>query len=68
MLVVPKQHIKNIDALDDPFLAGQLIMAVREVIKKLGLVEKNKIMIQGIEISHLHFNVMSDERYKGPEA
>ena len=68
MLVVPKQHIKNIDALDDPVLAGQLIMAVREVTKKFELVEKNKIMIQGIEVSHLHFHVMSDERYEGPKA
>lgn len=64
-LVVPKKHIKNIDALDDPKLAGELLMAVREVIAKLGLIEANKILIQGIELDHLHFHVMSDERYKG---
>ena len=67
VLVVPKQHIKNIDALDDERLAGQLIMAVREVIKQLGLVEKNKILVQGIELDHLHFQVMSDSRYKSPK-
>lgn len=64
LLVVPKRHIKNIDALDDETLAGQMIMAVREVIRKYGLVEANKVMVQGIEISHLHFHVMSDKRYK----
>jgi len=64
VLVVPKQHIKNIDALDDPELAGRLIMAVREVISLLGLKEANKILIQGIELDHLHFHVMSDSRYK----
>ena len=29
LLVVPKKHVKNLDALDDAKLAGQLIMAVR---------------------------------------
>jgi histidine triad (HIT) family protein len=64
MLVVPKQHVKNIDALDDEKLAGQMVMAVREVVKQLGLVEANKILVQGIEIPHLHFHVMSDSRYR----
>jgi histidine triad (HIT) family protein len=64
-LVVPKVHIKNIDVLDDAKLAGELVMAVREIIVKLDLVEANKVLIQGIELDHLHFHVMSDERYKG---
>lgn len=68
VLVVPKRHVKNIDALDDEKLAGQLVMAVREVIKMLGLVEANKVMVQGIEINHLHFHIMSDQRYKAPKA
>jgi histidine triad (HIT) family protein len=65
VLVVPKRHVKNIDALDDEKLAGQMIMAVRAVIKQLGLVEANKVLLQGIEINHLHFHVMSDRRYRG---
>ena len=65
VLVVPKRHVKNVDALDDEKLAGQMIMAVREVIKLLGLVEANKVMLQGIEIDHLHFHIMNDRRYKG---
>lgn len=68
VLVVAKQHIKNIDALDDELLAGKLVMAVREVIKKIGLVEANKILIQGIELDHLHFHIMSDERYRPLDA
>jgi histidine triad (HIT) family protein len=63
VLVVPKQHIKNIDNLYNEVLAGRLIMAVREVIKELGLVEANKILIQGIDMDHLHIHVMSDSRY-----
>ena len=65
VLVVPKRHVKNIDALDDQELAGQLIMAVREVIRQLGLVEANKVLMQGNQIDHLHIHVMSDSRYKG---
>ncbi len=64
VLVVPKQHVKNIDALDDEHLAGRMIMAVREVIKQYGLEEANKVLIQGKEIDHLHFHIMSDSRYK----
>jgi histidine triad (HIT) family protein len=64
-LVVPKRHIKNLDALDDLHTAGELVMAVREVIKFLGLVEANKVLIQGIDVDHLHVHVMSDERFKG---
>jgi histidine triad (HIT) family protein len=64
VLVVPKQHVKNIDTLDDPLLAGLMIMAVREVIKQYGLQEANKVVIQGLEIDHLHIHVMSDSRYR----
>ncbi len=64
VLVVPRRHVKNIDALDDEKLAGQMIMAVREVIRELGLVEANKVMVQGKEVDHLHFHVMSDSRYQ----
>lgn len=65
VLVVPKQHIKNLDALNDETLAGKLLMAVREVIAQLGLTETNKVLIQGIELDHLHFHIMSDSRYAG---
>ena len=64
VLVVPKRHVKNLDALDDEKLAGQMLMAVREVAKMLGLVEANKVLIHGLEIDHLHFHIMSDVRYK----
>jgi len=64
VLVVPKLHIKNIDALDDEALAGKLVMAVREVSRHLGLVEANKILVQGIDMDHLHFHLMSDSRYQ----
>jgi histidine triad (HIT) family protein len=68
VLVVPKRHVKNLDALDDEKLAGQMIMAVREVIKQLGLVEANKVLVHGLEIDHLHFHIMSDQRYKAKTA
>lgn len=64
VLVIPKRHVKNLDALDDEKLAGQMMMAVREVIRELDLVEANKVLAHGLEIDHLHFHVMSDQRYK----
>jgi len=68
VLVIPKRHVKNLDALDDEKLAGQLLMAVREVIKVLGLVEQNQVLIHGLEIDHLHFHIMSDKRYRAAKA
>jgi histidine triad (HIT) family protein len=68
VLVVPRVHVKNLDALDDEALAGRLLMAVREVIQLLGLVEANQVVIHGEQIDHLHFHVMSDNRYTPPTA
>jgi histidine triad (HIT) family protein len=68
MLVIPKRHVKNLDALEDEKLAGQMIMAVREVIRMLGLVEQNKVLAHGLEIDHLHFHIMSDKRYDPEKA
>ena len=45
LLVVPKQHIENLDALDDAELGGQLLMAVREAAHGAGLKGRFRVML-----------------------
>ena len=44
ILVVPKVHVKSLNELEDKNLMGELLMAVKEVTKKIGL-KSYKILI-----------------------
>ncbi len=64
VLVVPKKHVENLDELDDPALAGELLMAVKEVAHTLGLEGRWKVKVNngrmaGQVVDHLHFHVLS---------
>ncbi len=63
VLVVPKRHVEMLDELDDAVLAGQLLLAVREVAAAVGLrgryrVQLNNGRLAGQEMDHLHFHVL----------
>lgn len=63
ILVAPKAHIENLDYLDDPELAGKLLMAVREVAHAAGVKGAWRVKINngrgvGQTIPHLHFHVL----------
>lgn len=63
VLVVPKQHIEKLDDLDDVELAGQLLMAVKEVAEKVGLKGRYKLAVNngrsaGQIVDHLHFHIL----------
>ncbi len=63
LLVVPKQHIANLDALEDAELAGKMLLAVREVAHQAGLKGAYRSQINngkaaGQVIEHLHFHVL----------
>jgi histidine triad (HIT) family protein len=62
LLLVPKRHIADIDHLDDPVLAGQLIMAAREVVESAGIkggwqMRANNGASAGQTVGHLHFHL-----------
>ncbi len=77
VLVVPKAHIASLDELDDPELAGKLLMAVREVARKSGIAGSWRLRVNNGEgagqvIPHLHFHVLgnkgkSPHEHWGPE-
>jgi histidine triad (HIT) family protein len=65
ILVVPKRHIANLDELDDPELAGQLVMAVREVAAQVGVTGNYRMQVNngrdaGQIVEHLHFHLLSE--------
>ena len=63
VLLVPKRHITNLDDLDDPVLAGQLMMAAREVAEKMNVkgawrLRANNGALAGQTVHHLHFHIL----------
>lgn len=66
ILVVPKQHIENLDQLDDTELAGKLLLAVREVAHQAGVKGAWKVKINNGEgagqvVPHLHFHILGGQ-------
>jgi histidine triad (HIT) family protein len=63
VLVVPKKHVRNVDDLQDPQLAGQLMMAVQEVTRQLGIQDAYRVHINngheaGQVVDHLHLHIL----------
>jgi histidine triad (HIT) family protein len=67
VLVVPKRHVENLDALDgDTELAGQMLLAAREVAHAHGLKGRYRVALNngrpaGQVIDHLHLHVMGQK-------
>jgi histidine triad (HIT) family protein len=66
ILVVPKRHIENLDELEDAELAGQMLMAVREVAKQAGVQGAWRLKVNngarvGQSMMHLHFHILGGQ-------
>jgi histidine triad (HIT) family protein len=64
LLVVPKIHVASLNELEDKNLMGELLMAVKETTKKIGL-KSYKTLINtgkeaGQEVFHLHLHIMGE--------
>lgn len=62
LLVVPKIHVASLNELEDKNLMGELLMAVKETTKKIGL-KSYKTLINtgkeaGQEVFHLHIHIL----------
>ena len=64
ILVVPKVHVESLNELEDKNLMGELLSAVKEVTKKVGL-KSYKTLINtgkdaGQEVFHLHLHILGN--------
>ena len=64
LLVVPKTHVASLNELEDKKLMGELLSAVKETTKKIGL-KSYKTLINtgkeaGQEVFHLHLHIMGE--------
>lgn len=72
VLVIPKQHVPTIDALTDQALAGELLVAARDIAESEGLVEDGyRVVINcnkhgGQEVYHLHLHVVGGRQLTWP--
>lgn len=64
LLVVPKKHVASLNELEDKNLMSELLMAVKETTKKIGL-KSYKTLINtgkeaGQEVFHLHIHILGE--------
>lgn len=64
LLVVPRVHVASLNELEDKNLMGELLMAVKETTKKIGL-KSYKTLINtgkeaGQEVFHLHIHILGE--------
>ena len=62
LLVVPRLHVESLNELEDKNLMAELLMAVKETTKKIGL-KSYKTLINtgkdaGQEVFHLHIHIL----------
>ena len=67
LLVVPRKHVESLNELEDEVLLGKLMMAVKDVTKKLGI-KSYKTLINtgkeaGQEVFHLHIHILSGQMH-----
>jgi histidine triad (HIT) family protein len=74
VLVIPKKPIANVGALSDGDLqlAGRLVLAVRDVARRLGVEESGYRIVAncgrdgGQSVDHLHFHVLGGRQMLWP--
>lgn len=73
VLVIPKKEVVNVASLgeEDRELAGHLLMAVRDVAKKIGLENGYRVVANcgsdgGQSVDHLHFHILGGRSLDWP--
>jgi histidine triad (HIT) family protein len=72
ILIIPKKHVATLNELDDPMLAGQLLLAATQLAKQEGLAESGYRTIfncngdGGQEVFHLHLHLLGGRQMRWP--
>jgi histidine triad (HIT) family protein len=67
VLVIPRTHVASLHELDDPELAGRLLLAAAQVAREAGLERGWRLIANtrdegGQEVAHLHLHVLGGKR------
>jgi histidine triad (HIT) family protein len=67
VLVIPRIHVASLHELDDPELAGRLLLAAAQVAREAGLERGWRLIANtrdegGQEVDHLHLHVLGGKR------
>jgi histidine triad (HIT) family protein len=70
-LVLPRRHVASLDELDDPALAGRLLLVAAQVARDLGLGGGYRVVVNtgpdgGQTVGHLHLHVLGGRQMTWP--
>lgn len=71
-LIIPKQHIATLNDLDDPVLAGQLLLTAKKLASQEGLSEDGYRTVfncnkqGGQEVYHIHLHLLGGRQMTWP--
>ncbi len=71
VLVVPKEHVKSLDQVNDFALVSELMRCCVDLAKKLGLNEGYRVVVNtgvagGQTVEHLHFHLLGGRNLAWP--
>ncbi len=72
VLIVPKKHIENLNALDDAQVAGKLLTTVPKIAKLLGIENAYRTVINtgpgaGQSVFHVHIHLLGGKSLGWPQ-
>ena len=70
VLVIPKKHYTSLNELEDVSLMGELLNAVKEVTRKLGVSEYRTVINTGAKagqsVFHIHLHILANRDMNWP--
>lgn len=72
VLIIPKQHLATLDDLEDPALAGELLLAARLIARQENIAEDGYRTVincrgdAGQEVFHLHLHLLGGRHMQWP--
>ncbi len=63
LLVVPKEHIKSLNKLENKELLFEIFLTIKKIARKVGILQGHQVIISvgekgGQEVDHLHFHLL----------
>tara|TARA_B100000029_G_C17013734_1_gene755897 strand:+ start:91 stop:429 length:339 start_codon:yes stop_codon:yes gene_type:complete len=69
VLMIPRKHVSTLNDLDDPALAGHLLMTAKKLAKELKIDEKGYRLVMncneqgGQTVFHIHMHILGGQQF-----